>query len=339
MIDLQQEISLSPADSRLAVLHRFLTAQLPGQHFTITPLAGDASFRRYFRVHLPDGTTYVAMDAPPDKEDCAPFIAVAACFRQHQLAVPAIIAQDVSHGLLLLSDLGDNLYYYAFTATNADQLYRQAIDNLIIIQSCQQGAPYIFPDFAPLLQQELLWFREWYLLRHLKASLSEADETLLRETFTLLLHSAAEQPQYCVHRDYHSRNLMWLPTQQTGILDFQDAVWGPVTYDLVSLLRDCYISWPEARVSAWADYYYQQAVARGLLSGTTTAASFTRWLDWMGVQRHLKALFIFARKFYRDGNGNYLGDIPRTIQYVFEVTERYPELQEFRTFLLKCHRS
>lgn len=340
MIDLQTENStksfMATAEQRLTALKKFVAGQLGHARFNITPLAGDASFRRYFRVSY-DDKTLVAMDAPPDKEDCRPFVAVSKIFQNHDLQVPSIIGSDYEQGYLLLTDFGDDLYFRVLKVANANELYVQAIKELPLIQACQNNAGYVFPDFAPFIQEELLRFREWYLLRHLQLSLTVAEETLLEDTFALLIKSAREQPQVCVHRDYHSRNLLVLPENNVGILDFQDAVWGPVTYDLVSLIRDCYIAWPQKQVLQWANYYHELALDRKIIAEKSSAV-FTRWLDLMGVQRHLKAIYIFARKFHRDNNDNYLADIPRALRYVLDVSENYPELQTFKNFLAKVAR-
>lgn len=319
-------------NDRLAGLNQWLQSQLgrSASELKVTPLAGDASFRRYFRVCL-DHETFVAMDAPPNKEDCRPFVAVAKVFSQQGLHVPQIFHADLTQGFMLIADLGDQLYFNILNASNANRLYRNAIKALLTIQSCPQNQGWHFPAFDALMLEELSLFRKWYLLEHLKLALTSAEETMLAQAFEKLVASGLEQPQVCTHRDYHSRNLMALANDNTGILDFQDAVWGPVTYDLVSLIRDCYIAWPRAQVEQWALDYYNQATAAKLL--TAEAATFMRWLDWMGIQRHLKAIFIFARKFRRDQNANYLGDIPRTLQYVLDAAERYVEFAPLRNFL------
>lgn len=321
---------MSMGDQRWQDLHFFIQAHLKHNNFSIKPLAGDASFRRYFRVHSAE-QTWVAMDAPPDKESCDSFVALAQLFRQRHIHVPEIIAMDLARGYLLLTDLGDNLYFRILNADNAAVHYENALRALIPIQSCSLQM-YAFPDFTPLITEELLRFREWYLIHYLQRSLTQQEETLLATTFTQLLEMAVNQPQVCVHRDYHSRNLMQLPGQAVGILDFQDAVWGPVTYDLVSLIRDCYIDWPLEQVTQWARFYHQLALDYRIMTEKNFAV-FQRWFDWMGIQRHLKAIYIFARKFKRDQNSNYLNDIPRALNYVLQVSANYPELKDFREFL------
>lgn len=319
-------------DQRLIELQNWLKNQSLHADFTVTPLAGDASFRRYFRIQLP-AKTLVAMDAPPEKENSHPFVKIATVFRKKNLQVPEIIAADMRQGFLLLTDLGDDIYFRALNANNAEQLYSNAIRELLTIQQCQQNQDWEFPIFDERMREELLRFREWYLIKHLNLSLTAKEENLLTEVFEILIQSALEQPQVCVHRDYHSRNLMVLPNNRVGILDFQDAVWGPVTYDLVSLIRDCYIAWPDKQVKNWAKNYFQQALQVAIMPKQQNFTVFMRWFDWMGMQRHLKAIYIFSRKFRRDNNPNYLLEIPRTLQYILNVSAQYPEFKNLKNFL------
>lgn len=318
-------------DDRQQALHQWAIKQLGHNDIKITALAGDASFRRYFRLHW-DNQSLVAMDAPPDKEDCHPFVILSNIFSKQGLHVPQVLHTDFTNGFLLLTDLGDHVYFNQLNKNNADQLYETAIDSLLMLQQCQPTHDFNFPAFDNLMVEELSRFREWYLLRHLQLNLTTHEETLLGDSFNMLVKSATQQPQLCVHRDYHSRNLMVLPQQKVGILDFQDAVWGPVTYDLVSLLRDCYISWPQEKVQQWMEIYFTKAQSQGMLR-THTLNEFQHWFDWMGMQRHLKAIYIFARKFHRDDNPNYLNDIPRTLNYIFQMGEQYKEFQPLIKFL------
>lgn len=319
---------------RNTALQQWLHTQLPNHTFHMTPLAGDASFRRYFRLHHGD-TTLIAVDAPPEHENSVAFIGVASTFARLGLHVPQIIAADIDSGFLLLSDLGDGVYFNVLNTNNATRLYESALNALCLIQSCPQQNDWHFPPFDQrLLLHELHNFRDWYLLRHKQLSLTQQEENLLTRTFTQLIESALAQPQVCVHRDYHSRNLLELPDGQIGILDFQDAVWGPITYDLVSLLRDCYIAWPQQQVLNLVRNYYDQ-IRQNKALPVMSFEQFMTWFDWMGIQRHLKASYIFARKWHRDHNANYLSDIPRTLRYVVDVTQNYPELAEFRAFLLE----
>jgi aminoglycoside/choline kinase family phosphotransferase len=299
-------------------------AEQPGlSGFSMQPASGDASFRRYFRVRA-NGKTLIAMDAPPANEDCRPFVTIARAFAALGLHVPAVISDDLERGFLLLEDLGSEHYLDVLSPDNAQWLYGDALGALVIIQAC--GPRQGLPDYdRALLMRELGLFRAWLLERHLRMNLSTADEKMLDTTYEFLVRNAQEQPRVCVHRDYHSRNLLVTDSPSPGILDFQDAVVGPVTYDLVSLLRDCYIAWPRDQVEDWAKGYYELAVQSGVLR-EEHERRFLRWFDLMGVQRHLKASGIFARLNQRDGKHAYLGDIPRTLNYIVQVARDYPEL-------------
>ena len=287
----------------------------------LVPVSGDASFRRYFRVHAGE-RSYIAVDAPPEHEDSRPFVAVAARLHAAGLHVPEVLAADLERGFLLLSDLGDTLYLDRLDAHSADHLYDAALEALLRIQAAPaEGLPAYD---AALLGREMELFREWYLGRHLGWQPGAGEEQALGACFDLLAAQALEQPRVFVHRDYHSRNLM-VAEPNPGIIDFQDAVHGPITYDLVSLLRDCYIAWPEDRVAAWVADYQVRAERAGLLE-PVSPATFRRWVDWMGLQRHLKATGIFARLNHRDGKPGYLQDIPRTLGYMHQVCTGYAEL-------------
>jgi len=308
---------------RIAQLKAWLGSLPQLDSFTFEPASGDASFRRYFRIQTGQAS-YIAMDAPPDKEDSSPFIQVAEAFEAIGLNVPHIHARDLTQGYLLLEDLGDSLYLDQLDPTTADRLYGDAMGALLTIQAC--GPREGLPDYdRALLMREMELFREWLLGRQLGLELSAVEQVELDRTFEMLAASALEQPRVCVHRDYHSRNLMLTKTHNPGILDFQDAVLGPVTYDLVSLLRDCYIRWPQVRVESWALGYYELAVQSGVLRDEHEE-KFLRWFDLMGVQRHLKASGIFARLNQRDGKPGYLKDIPRTLSYIVDLLAVYPEL-------------
>jgi aminoglycoside/choline kinase family phosphotransferase len=291
--------------------------------FRFEPASGDASFRRYFRVET-RGASYIAMDAPPEKEPLQPFLRVARDFEAIGLNVPHIHAENLADGFLLLGDLGSVLYLDRLNETTAASLYTDALKALVSIQAeaPTQGLPRY--DRA-LLMREMGLFRDWLIGRQLGLTLTAGEQTMLEDTFTLLADQALAQPQVCVHRDYHSRNLMVTPENNPGILDFQDAVLGPVTYDLVSLLRDCYISWPEAQVRAWVADYFELALESGVI-GAEHQAGLMGWFDLMGVQRHLKASGIFARLNQRDGKPGYLADIPRTLGYILPLAEIYPAL-------------
>jgi len=314
---------------RLKQLEKWLQTDCGFTRYKMEAASGDASFRRYFRITLPDNTTRIAMDAPPDKEDCEPFVRIARQFEKIGLNVPSILAENHDQGFLLLKDLGSIQYLDRLNDSNVDQLYGDALSALRTLQSgCD---PAGLPDYdKKLLMQEMELFREWLLIKHLGIALSEGENRMLNEVFEMLAANALQQPRVCVHRDYHSRNLMipTLPAHGTapGILDFQDAVEGPITYDLVSLLKDCYIEWPREKVIDWVMDYRQQCVQLGLLK-PGQEADFLRWFDLMGVQRHLKAAGIFARLNIRDGKNGYLKDIPRTVGYIRVVGDVYPELE------------
>lgn len=310
---------------RLLALKKWLDGPVGLSHYKLEPATDDASFRRYFRVTLVDGATLIAMDAPPENEACQPFVDIARQFAELGLHVPIIHAEELNQGFLLLDDLGSVLYLDVLDEACADRLYADALSALAVIQACgpREGLPLYDES---LLRQEMALFPDWLLERQLNLKLTEGERSQLDELFDLLVQSALEQPRVCVHRDFHSRNLMVTDAPNPGIIDFQDAVIGPVTYDLVSLLRDCYISWPAERVRGWAMGYFELAAQSGILRDEHEDR-FLRWFDLMGVQRQLKASGIFARLNIRDGKPGYLGDIPRTLGYIVEVAGRYPELE------------
>ena len=313
-------------DSRLEALKDWVGTVLASAEYEIRPASADASFRRYFRVFA-GGETHIVMDAPPDKEDMRPFIQIAERLYALGLNVPLVLQQDLQRGFLLLSDLGQRLYLSQLTDATVERLYGDALGALVVLQAGIFTDATTLPEYDnAMLLREMDLFREWYLGRHLGVTLSSAQQAVLDHAYATLCRSALEQPQVWVHRDYHSRNLMQTQVNNPGILDFQDAVRGPVTYDLVSLLRDCYIAWPRARVEDWALGYQTLALQSGL-PVCADEALFLRWFDLMGVQRHLKATGIFARLNHRDGKPGYLGDIPRTLGYVLDVAGRYADLQ------------
>lgn len=315
---------------RLEQLNHWLQRDLRLPPYAIAPASSDASFRRYFRVTF-DGESRIVMDAPPVQEDTGPFVRIARRLREIGLNVPEILAEEPGQGFLLLSDLGSQQYLSVLDEQNVERLYGDALGALSILQACGPGAEELPPYDEAQLLREMELFREWYLGRHLGLTLTAAEQQVLDRTFRLLAASALEQPRVSVHRDYHSRNLMVAP-HNPGILDFQDAMFGPVTYDLVSLLRDCYIAWPQALVEEWVLGYQDLALHSGILRDHDEER-FLRWFDLMGVQRHFKASGIFARLNHRDGKPGYLKDIPRTLGYVQAVAERYPELHELATLL------
>jgi hypothetical protein len=315
-----------PDDPRLDLLRHWLEHGLGWFDSGLAPASADASFRRYFRVTRPDGT-YVAMDAPPGKEDVEPYLKVAGMLADIGVNAPRVLARNATDGFLLLTDLGSTTYLAELAdRARAPELYRDAIDALIRIQSGGARHAGQLPTYdAKLLRFEMSLFPDWLLGRHLELQLDESERAQLSGAFDRLVTAALEQPRVFVHRDYHSRNLMVCAGANPGVLDFQDAVRGALTYDLVSLLRDCYIAWPQEQVVAWALEFRQGASAAGLAVGADEA-QFLRWFDLMGVQRHLKASGIFARLWHRDGKAGYLPDVPRTLAYIEQSCARHADL-------------
>lgn len=291
---------------------------------TLRPASADASFRRYFRVDGADGASYILMDAPPPQEDVRPFIHVAELFGKTGVSVPRVLAQDAGRGFLLLTDLGATTYLHQLNTDTAHKLYLDAIDALVLLQA--QSQPDVLPEYdRALLLRELQLFPDWYIARHRGVTLDDKQQAALQKVFDALLANNLAQPQVYVHRDYHSRNLMVLDSGNPGILDFQDAVYGPITYDLVSLLRDAYIQWDEELVLDWAIRYWEKARRAGL-PVANDIDSFYRDFEFMGLQRHLKVLGIFARLYHRDGKAAYLDDMPLVMEYTRKTAGRYREL-------------
>ena len=315
------------ADPRRSNLERWIAGQFRGARFTLAPASEDASFRRYFRATFEDGRTLIAMDAPPDKEDCRPFVHVAALLQKAGVHAPEVQARDLDAGFLLLSDLGTRTYLAELTGemseAHADRLFADATDALLAWQRASR--PGELPPYdEALLRRELNLFPEWYVKRHRGIDLSAAQAQALESVFAQLVKSALAQPTVYVHRDYMPRNLM-VSDPNPGVLDFQDAVMGPITYDVVSLMRDAFLTWEEERVLDWTVRYWQKAKSAGL-PVDPDFGEFWRAFEWMGLQRHLKVLGIFARINYRDGKPKYLGDTPRFIAYARPVAKRYRDL-------------
>ena len=311
-------------DERYQAVQQWLDNMDRFDQYTIEPASADASFRRYFRIRQ-DGQSWIVMDAPPENEDCSAFVRIAQAWREQGLNLPEVLEQDLSQGLLLLSDLGQQQYLSVLNEQTVDRLYGDAMSALLVLQTCAPDYQNLPPYSGKLLRAEMDLFREWFLIKHLGVEIAPSVGAVLGEIFTLLIANALEQPVVCVHRDYHSRNLMLCEKNNPGILDFQDAVTGPVSYDLVSLLRDCYIAWPRQRIESWVLGYHELAVQSGILQHQDEQ-TFLRWFDLMGVQRHLKVLGIFARLNYRDGKAAYLDDLPLVLAYIIDVCRRYPEL-------------
>ncbi len=323
---------------RSTQLHDWLTPILSSppseKRIQLEPASADASFRRYFRVTLNDGSTRIVMDAPPEHEDCRPFLKVAALFREAGVHVPEVHAQNLEQGFLLLSDLGNTTYLNVLNAATAPTLYRDANAALIDIQRASRRG--ILPDYdRTLLDRELNLFPDWYVARHLGIVLDDQQTATLRSVFDTLLANNLAQPQVFVHRDYHSRNLMVIDGDypaNPGIIDFQDAVYGPITYDLVSLYRDAYITWDEEQELDFVIRYWEMARQAGLPVSTDFDA-FYRDYEWMGAQRQIKVLGIFARLCHRDGKDGYLKDMPRVMAYLRRTCERYGELRPLARLL------
>jgi len=328
------------SDPRLIALQSWLATHFADGAFTLAPASEDASFRRYFRVTFADARApLIVMDAPPGKEDCRPFLHVAGLFAAAGAHVPRVHAENLAEGFLLLEDLGGITYLSRLgsagdDAAVADRLYAAAIDALVAIQKSGSAA-----DLAPydraLLERELALFPDWYVARHLGMTMAPADARLLAGAFEIIVANNLAQPRVHVHRDYHSRNLM-VCDPLPGVLDFQDAVCGPITYDLVSLLKDAYIAWDEERVIDWCVRYWEKARKAGL-PVCADFAVFYRDFEWMGVQRHLKVAGIFARLAHRDGKQGFLADLPLVLDYLSRACARYRELGPLAALLDRLH--
>ncbi|MCG8292456.1 aminoglycoside phosphotransferase family protein [Pseudomonas entomophila] len=291
---------------------------------SLTAASSDASFRRYFRWEGA-GHSFVIMDAPPPQENCQPFVDIDHLLASAEVNVPVIHGQDLERGFLLLGDLGRQTYLDIIDPDNADALFTDAIEALLAFQRLPMDAPLPSYDVA-LLRRELELFPEWYVGRALGLQLSEAQQASWQRVSQQLIDSALAQPKVLVHRDYMPRNLMH-SAPNPGVLDFQDAVYGPVTYDITCLFKDAFLSWPQARVEGWLRIYWEKARAAGIPVQDDFEV-FHRASDLMGVQRHLKVIGIFARICHRDGKPRYLADVPRFFTYIDEVIARRPELAE-----------
>lgn len=320
---------MTTTGDRLSLLHHWLENDCNLVAPIIAPIAGDASFRRYYRVFT-SIQSYIAMDAPPKKEDCQPFLSVTHQLKLAGLHVPHVYAADPGSGFILLGDLGDSLYLHHLNDDTADLLYNNAIEALIKIQAIQ---PIVLPLYdRGILQREMELFREWFLDKYIRIDLRQNEHKILDKTFNFLVTEALSQPQKFVHRDYHSRNLLVTPMNSPGILDYQDAVLGAVTYDIVSLLKDSYIAWPEKKVTAWA-LEFRDKIASAKIITSISNDQFLRWFDLMGIQRHLKVCGIFARLYSRDGKKDYLKDIPRTLHNLMITSNHYSETQDLYKLL------
>lgn len=330
---------------RLSQINNWLQKDLGISEFDIQPASSDASFRRYFRVTSKSGNfdaygmgnSLIVMDAPPAQENVQPFIYVSKLLEDIGLNVPVVLEKNMEDGFLLLSDLGAVQYLSVLSESNVSKLYGDALDSLLRLQKSGPRQSDFFPLYdRAFFQRELNIFTEWYLEKHLGIRLSKEQQAVIENTHNVLIASALEQPIVLVHRDFHSRNLMLTENNNPGILDFQDAVIGPVTYDLVSLLKDCYIKWPADQVKSWCLSHKNRVENAGIIE-PVSEQQFLRWFDLMGAQRHMKAIGIFARLDQRDDKPDYLNDIPRTLSYVYDVASRYVDLNPFKELLLSIN--
>ena len=317
-------------DTRLAELDNWLKEYFGNTEYLLTPVSGDASFRRYFRF-ISQELNYIAVDSPPEKENNEAFVHVTHLLGAEGLPVPHIYYSSLDFGFFLISDLGDELLLNVLNDENANELYKKSLNALAVIQQTSASSLPLYDE--KLLLQEMELFREWFLIQHLSYELSKQDNEIFDKTFNALMDNALQQPQVFVHRDYHSRNLMNIEGKYPGIIDYQDAVQGPITYDLVSLLRDCYIAWPEEKIKNLALEFYNNL--NNDIVKNTNAETFLKWFDLMGIQRHLKAIGIFSRLNIRDNKPNYLSDIPRTLNYIKEIAKNYTETKQLAEFVNK----
>ncbi len=324
-------------DTRLAQLTTWLAPLGLVDITSIQPASADASQRRYFRFDVVEsmrakvGDTLIAMDAPPERENVPAFVKVAELLLEAGVTVPAIVAQDVPNGFLLLSDLGTTMYLSRIDVDNASFMYSDAVDAMIKFQLASQ--PDVLPEFnRAIIERDLIQFPEWYVGKHLGITLSDAQLDTIKKVFEAIISNVLAQQQVFMHRDFHSRNLMFMEQGNPGVLDFQDAMFGPITYDLGSLLRDAYIQWDEEQVLDWVVRYWQRAKQLGL-PVNPNIDDFYRDFEFMALQRHVKNLGTFCRLNYRDGKPNYMGDIPILLDYVRKTANRYIELKPLARLL------
>jgi aminoglycoside/choline kinase family phosphotransferase len=337
---------------RIKQIKHWLETELQGSIQSFDPASNDASFRRYFRISFnnsiaqqPARHSFIVMDAPPEKESISQFIDIASCLEKTGVHVPHLFAINETDGFILMSDLGHTAYLSILKDTDiarVNSLYTDAMKALVQMQKGIKSSQLSYlstelPDYsADLLKQEMDLLPDWYVKVHCQTSLNDRDNAILQQAMKRLIVSAQEQPQVFVHRDYHSRNLMYDASHNPGIIDFQDAVIGPITYDLVSLFRDSYIAWPDEQVYDWVEHFRQMLLQEALLE-QDDKAQFIRWFDWMGIQRQLKVVGIFSRLNYRDGKSNYLDDIPQTLEYLFKVCAQYPEFEDLLALLRRLN--
>ncbi len=325
-------------DDRIIELIAWLSDVLQGDISSIQFASEDASFRRYFRI-VHNSRSYIVMDAPVEHLQIEIFVKIAKKFLQFGINVPEIYEWNKQKGFALIFDFGSTTYLDILTQSNADALYADAIDSLIRLQLATSSDPDFLPPYdSKLLNQEMDLFRDWYLPGYKKISLTHEISDVLEHSFDILTKKALEQPRVWVHLDYHSRNLMFVENRNPGIIDFQDAVTGPITYDLMSLLRDCYIVWPADKIQQWIRLYLNKAEQTGV-SIDFEPDQFVEWFDWMGIQRHIKVAGIFSRLCYRDGKRKFLDDIPTVMAYLESVSGKYRELEPLHKLVLKLQKS
>tara|TARA_Y100001935_G_C17304006_1_gene511085 strand:+ start:1891 stop:2877 length:987 start_codon:yes stop_codon:yes gene_type:complete len=318
---------------RQAQLQDWLKKILPSKRFSLNQISGDASFRRYFRLIFEDKSTVIAVDAPPEKENCEVFLDITERLNSINVRVPKILQYNLNDGFMIIEDFGDDLYLQHLNETTADSLYEDAINEIIKIQ--YYGNTENLPSFgSKIATEEIGLFINWFLKKHLKLIFEKDDEIFFKKCAEDLNSNIEAQPKFFMHRDFHSRNLFISQKRGPGIIDYQDAAIGPISYDLVSLLRDCYISWPEEKVQFWINDYKNKAKEAKLLNSHEFDV-FDEWFDLMGIQRHLKAIGIFSRLYYRDGKGDYLKDIPRVLEYVLNISNKWEKLKGLNIFLEK----
>jgi N-acetylmuramate 1-kinase len=327
------ETRLSTSSARYQAMVEW-AQEMIGDAVLVDPLAQDASSRGYYRVSS-SATTHVVMDAPDAFDQLLAFTELSTVMNQSGVRVPEVICKDMQRGFLLLSDFGDNLYSQQLTLHNADHLYHLAFDSLLLLQNCDRPADYSFPVYtAELLHKELSWFEQWYLNEHVGVTLSVKEQDSLNQMFVLLVEQAMSQPQVVVHKDYHSRNLMMLPSNGVGVLDFQDALIGPITYDLMSLTYDHYIEWPRKRIESWVDVFYQRLLDCNVLKECDFSL-FLQWHDWLAIQRVMKNLGNFVRLAKVHNKPRYLQNMPRIYHYILFISQQYKALAPLAQLLLR----
>lgn len=317
-------------DIRLNLIKDWLKNQLNLELINLSPASADASFRRYFRAQTSQGT-FIVMDAPPEKEPITDFIEIAYALSSAGVHTPEIKAKDTQQGLLLLEDLGSTTYLEELQE-KSNSLYSDAINSLLLIQKGEKVSTLPVPSYdTEKLEQEMDLFDTWFIKKHLSLNVDKKMQEAWHDCKQLLINACLEQPQTWVHRDYHSRNLMVTETNSPGVIDFQDMVKGPFTYDLASIFKDCYIEWPRAKQLSWLEEYRLKAQQESVLDSTYfNSEQLVQWFDLTGLQRHLKVLGIFCRLSYRDGKDQYLNDLPLVAKYVLEMLSLYPQLASFK---------